>query len=146
MIAVACAVSGAHLGAALLSLGTQSRKALSVHTPKQWPLSSPVGPDFFPDSLMASCGTLAPFRLSPCSQPQSSPWDLISEARASAPSPHQPWRVSRQVSQAGECWLAPILCVGISPHYLLHPCCCSVLCGSEVLPHTPSVSTSEGAS
>ena len=74
-----------------------------------------------PDSLPASCGALAPFRLCSCSQPQSSPWDLTSEARASAPSPHLPQRVSRQASQAGECWLAPILCVGISPFALCTP-------------------------
>ena len=53
-------------------------------------------PDFFLDSLLTSCGTLAPFRLCSLSQPQSSPWDLIFEARASAPSPCLPQRVSRK--------------------------------------------------
>ena len=45
---------------------------------------------FSADSLLASCGALAPFRLCSRSQPQSSPWDLTSEARASAPSPPGP--------------------------------------------------------
>ena len=84
----------------------------------------------YPDSLPASRGTLAPFRLCSHSQPQSSPWDLTSEARASAPSPHPPRRVSRQASRAGECWLAPILCVVISPLCPLHPCCCALLRGA----------------
>ena len=88
----------------------------------------------FPDSLLASCGALAPFRLCSRSQPQSSPWDLTSEARASAPSPCLPRRVSRQSSRAGECWLAPILCVGISLLSPLHPCCCALLRGSEASP------------
>ena len=74
-----------------------------------------AGPDFFLDSLPASCGALAPFRLCSHSQPQSSPWDLTSEAQASAPSPHPPQWVSRQASRDGECWSAPILCAGIYP-------------------------------
>ena len=77
----------------------------------------------FPDSLLASCGALAPFRLCSRSQPQSSPWDPTSEAGASAPCPHLTQQVSRQASQAGECWSAPILCVGISLLCPLHPCC-----------------------
>ena len=85
----------------------------------------------FPDSLPANCGTLAPFRLCSHSQPQSSPWDLTSEARASGPRPHLSRRVSRQASQSGECWLALILCAGISPLCPLHPCCCALLPGSE---------------
>ena len=126
-------ISGACLGTALPSLGTQNRKPLFSRTLKQWSLASPAGPDFFLDSLLANCGTLAPFRLSSRSQPQSS-WGLTSEAQASAPSPHPPQWVSRQASQAGECWLAPILCVGISPLCPLHPCCCTLLCGSEASP------------
>ena len=43
-------------------------------------------------SQTPSCGALSPFRLCSCSQPQSSPWDLTSEARVSAPSPHPPSR------------------------------------------------------
>ena len=93
-----------------------------------------AGPDFFPDSLPASCGTLTPFRLYSRSQPQSSPWDLTSEARASAPSPHPPRRVSRQASPASECWLVLILCVGISLLCPLHPFCCALLHGSEASP------------
>ncbi|XP_061042851.1 pleckstrin homology domain-containing family A member 1 isoform X6 [Eubalaena glacialis] len=56
-----------------------------------WYMDNPqAGPDFFPDSLPASCGAPAPFRLCSRSQPQSSPWDPTSEARASAPSPDLP--------------------------------------------------------
>ena len=76
----------------------------------------------------------SPFRLCSRSQPQSSPWALTSEARASAPSPRPPRRVSRQASRAGECWLAPILCAGISPLCPPHPCCCALLRGSEAPP------------
>ena len=48
--------------------------------------------------------------------------------------------MSRQVSQAGECWPAPILCARISLLCPLHPCCCTLLCGSEASrqPTTPS--------
>ena len=76
----------------------------------------------------------SPFRLCSRCQPQSSPWDLTSEAQASAPSPHPPRQVSREASPAGECWLAPILCVGISPLCPPHPCCCTLLRGSEAPP------------
>ena len=93
-----------------------------------------------PDSLPASFGALAPCRLCSHSQPQSSPWDPT-EARASTPSPCPPRRVSRQASWAGECWSAPILCVGISLLCPPHPCCCALLRGSEAPPphHTPSL-------
>ena len=87
-----------------------------------------------PDSLPASCGALAPFRLCSCHQPQSSPWDPTSEARASAPIPHLPRRVSRQASWAGECQSALILCAGISPLCPPHPCGCALPCGSEAFP------------
>ena len=121
-------VSEAHLGGAL--------NPLSSRTPKQWCLASSAAPDFFLDSLPASCGTLAPFRLCSRSQPQSSPCDPTSEAWVSAPSPHPSWRVSRQASQAGACWAALILCVGISLLCPLHPCCCALLRGSEAFhPH-----------
>ena len=105
-------------------------------------LASPPGPDFFPDSLPASRGALAPFRLFSRCQPQSSPCDPT-EARASAPSPHPPRWMSRQASRAGECWSAPILCAGISPLCSLHPCCCALLCGSEASPlcHPQSLPT-----
>ena len=130
-------IFGARLGGALPSLGRQERNPLSSLTRKQWSLASLGSPDFFLDSLLASCGTLAPFRLCSHSQPQSSPWDLTSDAGASAPSPHLPWRVSRQASQAGECWSARILCAGISPLCPPHPCCCALLCGSEASPPPP---------
>ena len=96
---------------------------------------------------LASCGALALFRLCSCSQPQSSPWDLTSEAQASAPSPNPSCcRVSRQASQAGECWSAPILCARVSPLCPLQPFCCALLCGSEAFPLPPPVSANEGAS
>ena len=87
--------------------------------------------------LAATRGTLAPFRLCSRTQPQSSPWDLNSEARASAPSPHPPQWVSRQASQAGESWSAAILCAGISLLCPLHPCCCALLRSSEASPRPP---------
>ena len=100
-------------------------------------LASSAGSDFFPDSLLASCGALVPFRLCSRRQPQSSPWDPT-EARASAPSPCPLRQVSRQASWAGECWSAPILCAGISPLCPPHPCCCALLRGSEEYPfHHP---------
>ena len=135
LIAVAWPISGALLGSALPSVGRQGRNPLSSCTLKQWSLASPAGPDIFPDALPASCGALAPFRLCSRSQPQFSPWGLASKARASAPCPHPPQRVSRQASRAGKCWSAPILCARISqlcplhhpclrrfPHH--HPCLC----------------------
>ena len=122
-------ISGARLGGAL--------NPLSSRTLKQWSLESSAVPDFFPDSIPASCGALAPFRLCSRSHPQSSPWHPTSEARASAPSPHPPQRVSRQASRAGECWSAPILCAGISPLCPPHPCCCTLLRGSEASLLTP---------
>ena len=82
---------------------------------------------------MASCGTLAPFRLCSRSPPQSSPWDPT-KAGASAPSHHLPWRVSRQASRAGECWSALILCAGVSLLCPPHPCGCALLRGSEASP------------
>ena len=124
-------ISGAHLGSALPSVGTRSRNPLTLRTPKQWSFASLAGPDIFPDSLPASCGALAPFTPSSHSLPQSSPWGLTAKAWASAPRPHPPRWVSRQTSQANECWSAVILCVGISPLCCLHPCCCTLLCGSK---------------
>ena len=119
-------ISGAYLVGAL--------NPLSLCTRKQWSLASSAAPDFFPDSLPASCSSLAPFRLCSCSQPQSSPWDQTSEARASAPSPRLPWRVSRQASRGVERWSAPILCLGISLLCPPHPCCCALPRGSEAFP------------
>ena len=89
-----------------------------------------AAPDFFPDSLPASCGALAPFRLCSRSQHQSSPCNPT-EARASAPSPRPPWRLSRQASRAGECCSAPLLRAGISPLCPPHLCGCALLRGSE---------------
>ena len=135
LIAVACAHLWSSFSGAL--------NPLSSHTPKQWSLASLADPDFSPHSLPASCGALAPFRLCSRSQLQSSPWDLTSKDRASAPSPHPPGQLNRQASRAGECWLAPILCAGISPLCPLHRCCCALLCGSKAfplrLPQSPSM-------
>ena len=100
---------------------------------KKKSLASSAAADFFPDSLPATCGALAPFRLCSRSQTQSSPCDPT-EARAAAPSPRSPRRVSRQASRAAECWWAPILCVGISPLCPPHPCGCALLHGSEASP------------
>ena len=115
----------------------QEAPVLPRGTLQQRSPASLTGLGFFPDSLLASCGTLAPPRLSSRSQPQSSPWDLTSEARASAPSPHPSRRASRQVSQAGGCWSVPILRAGISSFCLLHPSCCALLRGSEASPPRP---------
>ena len=77
-------------------------------------------------------------------QPQSSPCDPT-EAGASAPSPNPPRPGSRQGSRAGECWLAPLLCAGISLLCPLHPCCCALLRGSEAPPPLPpAISPCEG--
>ena len=97
-------------------------------------LASSAAADFFPDSLLASHGTLAPFRLCSCSQPQSSPWDPTAEAQSSAPSPRPSWRMSTQASRADKCWLALIFCAGNSPLFPLHPCCCALLRGSKASP------------
>ena len=123
-------VSGAPLSGALNPLSSRTRKQRG----KKKSLASSAAPDLFPDSLPASCGTLAPFRVCSCRQSQSSPCDPTSEARASAPSPRPPRRVSRQASQAGECWSAWILCAGISLLCPLHPCGCALLRGSEASP------------
>ena len=97
---------------------------------------------FSPDSLPASCGALAPFRLCSRRQPQSSPWDPT-EAGASAPSPCPPQRVSRQASQAAECCSAPILRAGISLLCPPHPCGCALLRGFEA-PHSATYSLRPG--
>ena len=48
--------------------------------------------------------------------------------------PRPPQRGRRQASRAGECWSAPLLCVGISPLCPPHPCGCALLYGSEASP------------
>ena len=122
-------VSGAPLSSALNPLSSHTRKQRG----KKKSLASSAGPDFFPDSLPASCGALAALRLCSHRQPQSSPCDPT-KARASASSPRPPWHVSRQASRAGECWSAPTLCAGISPLCPPHPCGCALLRGSEAPP------------
>ena len=118
-------VSGARLGGAL--------NPLSSHTPKQWSLASSAVPDFFPDSLPASRGALAPSGCVHTANP--SPLlgsDLQSLSLSSQP--HPSWWVSRQASRAGEYWSAPILRAGISPLCPLHPCVCALLRGSKAFP------------
>ena len=134
LIAVACA----HLWSLL-----RQCSAFCVHTGKESPLL--VHPETmvscflgssrrFLDSRLASYGTLVPFRLCSHSQPQSSPWGLTSKAQALSSQPPPPQQVSRQASQAGESWSAPILCVGISLLCPPNPCCCTLLRGSKASP------------
>ena len=146
LIAAACAHLWSLLRWYSAFCGHMGKESPLLCTLKQWSLASWAGPDFFLDSLPASCGALATFRLCSRNQPQSSPWDLTSKAQASALSPHLPWRVSRQAFLPGEFWLAVILCMGISPLCPLHPCCCALLRGSEAPPRQLPVFTSEGAS
>ena len=105
--------------------------------------SRPAG---LPDSLPTSCDAKAPFRLCSHSQHQSSPWDPISETRASVLSPHLPQQVSRQASQTSECWSAPILCVGISLFCPLHTVAMLSSVVLKLLPCPLLVSASEGTS
>ena len=93
-----------------------------------------AGPDFIPDSLPASCGALTPSGCVHAANPSPLPAIRLTEARASAPSPRLPWRVSRQTSRAGECCSTRILCAGISPLCPPHPCGCALLRGSEASP------------
>ena len=122
-------VSGAPLSSALNPLSSHTRKQRG----KKRSLASLAVPDLSLDSLPASRGALAPFRLCSCSQHQSSPWGPT-EARASASSLRPPRRVSRQAFRAGECWSALILCAGMSPLCPLHPCCWALPRGSEASP------------
>ena len=117
------------LSGTLNPLSSRTRKRRG----KKKSLVSLAVPDVFPESLPASCGALAPFRLCSCSQPQCFPWDPT-KARASAPSPHQSQPLSRPAARAGECWSALILRAGISLLCPPHPCCCALLHGSETPP------------
>ena len=109
-------ISGVRLGGALNPLSLRAAKQRG----KKKSLASLAAADFFPDSLSAS-----------------------TDARASAPSPRPPRRVSRQAPRAGERCLAPSLCVGTSPLCPLHPCGCALLRGSEASPlcHPQSLPT-----
>ena len=135
-------VSCPSLGSALIaaahaclwsSFKRRSESPLLTHqeTKRQEKVSCPFGSSrLFPGLPPGQLWRTSPFRLCSRSQPQSSPWDLT-EARASAPSPHPPQRLSRQASRAGECWSAPILCAGIFPLCPPHPCGCALLRGPE---------------
>ena len=61
-----------------------------VQASQQWSLASLAGPDFFPDSLGCGASHPSPFRLSPCSQIQSSPQDLTFKVKALILSPNSP--------------------------------------------------------
>ena len=106
---------------------------LSLHAAKQRgkkkSLACSAAPDLFPDSLPASHGALTPSGCVHASNPSPLPGIRRSPSLSSQPRP--PRRVSRQASLAGECWLAPSLCAGISPLCPPHPCGCVLLCGSE---------------
>ena len=97
----------------------------------------------FPGFPLVSCCLLALFMLFLYSQPQSSPWDLTSNARASAPlCPVGGWgdKLIRLVSP-GRQWSSVL---GISLPCLLHPCCCFLLCGSEASPPIPRLHKCRG--
>ena len=133
-------VSGVPLSSALNPLSSRITKQRG----KKKSLDSSTVPDLSPDSLLASRGALAPFRLCSRSQPQSSPSHLT-EARPPAHSHHLSRWVSRQASRAGECWSALILCAGISPVCPPHPCCCTLLHGSKASPlHHPQSPAMKG--
>ena len=100
---------------------------------KQWSLGCYTVPDIFPDSLLVSCGTLAPFSLCSCSQLQSSPMGLTSKAWASAPAPTHPHRWAdkplRLVS-AGQHWSSV-------QEFLCFALCTPVAVLSSVVPKPP---------
>ena len=97
-------LSGARLGGTLNPLSSRA----ATQRGKEKSLTSSAAADLFLDSLPAS-----------------------TEARASAPSPCPPWRVSRQASRAGEHCSALSLCAGISPFFPLRPCCCGICADSR---------------
>ena len=121
-------VSGAHLGGALPSVGTLGRNALSLCTPKQWSLASPAGPDFFLDSLPASCGALTPSGCVHTSNPSLLP-GIWPPTQDSAPSLHplQRW-ADKPLRLVSAGWHRS------SPLCPLHPCCCALLCGFKASP------------
>ena len=121
--------SGAHLGGALNPLSSHTRKQRG----KKKSLASSAAADLFPDSLPASCGALTLSGYVHAANPRPLP-AIWPKPEPQLPAPTHPRRVSRQGSLAGECWSAPLLCVGISPLCPPHPCCCALLHGSEAPP------------
>ena len=136
LIAMVHAVSGACLGGALPSVGTQSRNPLYSSTPKQWFLAFLEGLEIFPDSLPASCGALAPSGCLHAANPSPLPGVWPPKPKPQLPAPTHPngWaeKCLRLVS-ADWHWS----CVGISPLCPLQTCCCTLLRGSEASPHPP---------
>ena len=128
------AVARAHLWS---SFRRCSESPLLAHqeTKRQENVSCLVGSSrLFPGLPPGSLWCTSPFRLCSRCQPQSSPCNPTSEARASVPSPRPSRKVSRQASRAGECCSVPSLRAGTSPLCPPHPCCCALLRGSEASP------------
>ena len=121
-------VSGVPLSGAVNLLSLRTRKQGG----KKKSLASSAAADFFPDSLPASCGALAPSGCVHADNP--SPLPAIRPKPSLSSQPRPPRRVSRQASRAGECCSAPSLCAGISPLCPPHPRGCALLRGSEVSP------------
>ena len=122
-------VSGAPLSGALNPLSSRTRKQRG----KKKSFASSAAPHFSPDSLPASCGALAPSGCVHAANRSPLPGIRPPKPEPQLPAP-SPRRESRQASRAGECWLAPILCAGISPLCPPHPCGCALLRGSEAYP------------
>ena len=74
--------SGACLGSVL--------NPLSSHTLKKWSLASKAVPDFFPDSLPASCGTLAPSGCLHTANPSTLPGIWSPKPKPHLPAPTRP--------------------------------------------------------
>ena len=129
LLATARAVSGAPLSGALNPLSSRTRKQRG----KKKSCASSATPDFFPDSLLALCGSLATGCVH-VSNPSPLPGIRPPKPEPQRPAPDPFRQVSRQASQVGECCSALILCAGISPLCSLHPCCCALLHGSKASP------------
>ena len=109
---------------------------------KKKSLVSSAAADFFPDSLLASCGALAP--LGCVHAANHSPLPAIRPKPSLSSQPRPPRQVSRQASRAGECCSALILCEGISLLCPLCPCGYAFLRGSKASPHHPKSPPAKG--
>ena len=83
-------VSGGLLSSTLNPLSLLTRKQRGKKKGKKKSLVSSAAADFFPDSLLASCGALTPSGCVHAANPSPLPAIDPSEARASAPSPTRP--------------------------------------------------------